>query len=88
MVFLCPISDAGVSLSTFTRAEILEVIAELKAAIRAVTLGQTYSIDTGQGRQSVTRASLSGLEKSLGFWEMRLADTDGDSGVSSLEVVR
>ena len=74
--------------NSFTATEINAVIAKLKAAIEAVTLGQTYSIDTGQGRQSVTRASLMQLEKSLGYWEMRLAEANGDSGESSLEVVR
>ena len=64
------------------------MISKLKTAIEAVTLGQTYSMDTGQGRVSMTRASLPGLERSLSYWEMRLDEANGVSGVSSLEVVR
>lgn len=75
-------------MSYFTRAQITAKLDAISAAIDAVMLGQTYSIDTGQGRQSVTRASLPALEKSLAYWEMRLAEADGESGVSSLEVVR
>ena len=35
----------------------------MDAAIGAVLLGQTYSLDTGHGKQSVTRASLGQLRQ-------------------------
>ncbi len=72
----------------FTREEIVAKITAISSAIDAVMLGQTYSIDTGQGRQSVTRASLGQLEKSLSLWERRLAAIDGESGIVSIVAVR
>lgn len=56
---------------SFTEAEIDEVITELRNAILAVSKRQTYSIDTGMGKQSVTYASIGSLERSLATWEWR-----------------
>lgn len=58
--------------STFTEAEILEIISDHKTAIQTVLKRQSYSLDTGMGKQSVTYASLGSIEKSLGEWEWRL----------------
>lgn len=46
-----------------TVAEIQAQIVAVDASISAVLTGQQYSIDTGHGRQSVTRASLSELRR-------------------------
>jgi uncharacterized protein (DUF342 family) len=48
-------------------------IVAYEAAILALSTGaQTYSLDTGQTRQSVTRAQLGSLTKTLSMLEERL----------------
>lgn len=44
-------------------AELITAIAEVDAAISATLKGQSFSMDTGQGKQSVTRASLADLRE-------------------------
>jgi hypothetical protein len=75
-------------LGAFTEAEIQAKITAYSNAIDAVMLGQTYSIDTGQGRQSVTRASLGMLERGLAMWERRLRRIQGRSGIVAIRAVR
>ena len=72
--------------SAFTRAEVNQFISEYKTAIRAVLSGQTYSMDTGQGRISVTRASLGQLERGLQYWVQEKERLDGGTDIVSLEV--
>lgn len=53
---------------TFLEAQLTEVEAQItiyRAAIRAVTAGQTYRLDTGQSSVSVTRANMTELRKAL-----------------------
>lgn len=65
----------------FTLTEIEEMIVAHKAAILAVLKGQSYNMNTGQGQQSVTRADLDKLYRSLGEWESRRLDAlAGDNG--------
>lgn len=56
-----------------TNAEIQTHLDEVDAAILAVLQNQTYSIDTGHGRQSVTRASLKQLRAYRAELERRLS---------------
>lgn len=46
-----------------TVEQIRQRIDDVDNAISAVLLGQTYSLDTGHGRQSVTRASIGQLRQ-------------------------
>lgn len=71
----------------FTRAEIESKIKKTSDAIDAVMTGQSYSLDTGQGRMSVTRASLPMLQKHLDYWLNELRQTE-DSDIKSIEVGR
>jgi hypothetical protein len=54
------------------------------AARRAVALGQTYQLDTGQGRQAVTRANLTEINRTIQTLETELSElVDGaNPGVS------
>ncbi len=47
------------------------------AARRAVALGQAYQLDTGQGRQQVTRANLTEINRTIADLEAELADVSG-----------
>lgn len=52
----------------FLEAQLTEVEAQItiyRTAIRAVTSGQTYRLDTGQTSVSVTRANMTELRKGL-----------------------
>lgn len=83
MVFLCP-NGRG---ELITAAEIQTRIDAVDAAIDAVLLGQSYSLDTGHGRQSVTRASLGQLRAYRAELERRLS-YNADPYVTSGEVRR
>jgi hypothetical protein len=54
------------------------------AARRTVALGASYSLDTGQGRQTVTRANLTEINHTIQILETELAEaTDGaNPGIS------
>jgi len=74
-------------MSAFTETEVDQYITDYKAAIRAVLAGQSYSMDTGQGRISVTRASLPQLERGLAYWANEKEKLNGNRpDVVSLEV--
>ena len=79
-------------MSLRTATEIKARITAIEAAIDAVLLGQSYTLDTGQGRQTVTRADLPGLEKMLQRWESlyekAVAEESGDTGILSLQFRR
>jgi len=74
-----------VSLRTST--EIKAKITALEAKIEKAEDALQYSLDTGQGRQSVQRANLDSLYRALDYWEQKyetaLADEacGGDSGI-------
>jgi len=72
----------------YTRAEIVAKIAKYETAIDAALTGQNYSMDDGQTRISVSRASLAQLERQLSKWQYELQQIDDPSGISSLEVGR
>lgn len=44
------------------------------AARRAVALGQAYQLDTGQGRQAVTRANLTEINRTIQALEVELSE--------------
>jgi hypothetical protein len=70
-----------------TATEIRTRIDEVDDAIGAVLLGQTYSLDTGHGKQSVTRASLGQL-RAYRAELTRMLSVMGDGYVASGEVRR
>jgi hypothetical protein len=47
------------------------------AARRATLLGQSYSLDTGQGRQQVTRADLGAISELISLLENEMAEATG-----------
>jgi len=72
-----------VSLRTST--EIKTKITALEAKIETAETALQYSLDTGQGRQTVQRASLDSLYKALAYWEHKydeaVASESGESGI-------
>jgi hypothetical protein len=74
--------------SIYTRAQIVKKIQTFDEAIEALAFAQTYSIDTGQGRQSITRASLPQLRKERDRWQAELDTVDGRPGFVSIEAGR
>ena len=61
------------------------------ARMKAIT-GQSYSLDTGQTRQTVTRANLTEINKTIRQLESELARAEaadrGDSGIVALNFRR
>ncbi len=72
-------------MSLRTSAEIKVDYLEWIAARKVVSKGQSYSLDTGQGKQTVTRADLSQINKTLGIlkqeYEEAVAEESGESGI-------
>jgi len=70
---------------------VTEIQADLTAAYaarRAAFQAQSYSMDSGQGRQSVTRADLKAISLEISILEQELEDADtGSTGMiySSME---
>jgi hypothetical protein len=67
-----------------------DIQADLDAAYiarRTALSAQEYSLDTGQGKQSVKRASLSDINKTIRELELELAQANdaasGDNGIVS-----
>lgn len=51
-----------------------EMIATYEDAIAAVAVvGQSYTLDTGQTKQTVTKANLTELRNALAYWENKLS---------------
>ena len=59
--------------------EIQAEIDETSAAISAALKAQSYSLDTGQGRQQVTRVNLTELKKHRQSLELELANANADA---------
>ncbi len=56
---------------------VAEIQADLDAAYaarRAALLGQSYTLDTGQGRQTVTRANLTEINRTIQTLETEMAE--------------
>lgn len=74
---------------------IAEIQADLDAAVagrRAAMQAQGYSLDTGQGKQMVNRASLSEFNKTIRELQAELSEAQayesGDSGIVAGSFVR
>lgn len=72
-----------------------EIKTELDAARTARTTAlsaQTYSLDTGQGKQSVTRADLTQINKTITIlrqeYDEAVADESGESGIIAATFAR
>lgn len=65
-----------------TAAEIAERLARLDARIEQAEEAMQFSLDTGQGRQSVQRASLAQLYQSREYWERKMQRLDPGGLVS------
>lgn len=73
----------------YNQSQIEAKITEIDNAITAVLAGQTYSVDTGQGRISYTRASLGELRKERDRWLAEWSELTGENpGIISLEPTR
>ena len=57
-----------------TAAEIQTDLDAAYAARRAALLGQSYALDTGQGRQTVTRANLTEINRTIQALETELSE--------------
>ena len=64
-------------MSSRTVAEIQTDLDAAYAARRAALSGQQYSLDTGQGRQTVTRADLPAINATIRDLESELAEAGG-----------
>lgn len=61
---------------------ITDVQADLDAAYaarRSAFLAQSYSLDTGQGKQSVTRVDMKALSREISILEAELSDWNSDA---------
>lgn len=58
-----------------TSTEIQADIIEARAALRAAMSAQSYTLDTGQGKQTVTRANIKDLRAYIRDLEQELEDT-------------
>lgn len=72
-------------MSLRTAAEIkVEYLIWIEAR-KVVAGGQAYSLDTGQGKQTVTRANLPAINKTIGMlrqeYDEAVADESGESGI-------
>jgi hypothetical protein len=72
-----------------TRDQITQKLANISAAMDAAMAGQSYSLDDGHGRISVTRASLPGLRDQYEFWQNELDKLDNpNADIVSVQVGR
>lgn len=65
------------SLRTIT--EIQVELEEVREARRVALKGQSYTLDTGQGRQTVTRADLRALNETIQLLEAELEAAQADA---------
>lgn len=74
-------------MSLRTSTEIKADLDEARAARITALKGQSYTLDTGQGRQTVTRADLRAIGETIreleAEYEEALARETGDSGIIS-----
>lgn len=73
---------ATVAWVTARIARTQSTIVAVETAIEALAGGaQSYTLDTGQTRQTVTKANLSELRNLLKFYEERLAGLDAELAI-------
>lgn len=68
-------------------AEIQTRLDKLDAEIEAAEGAMQFSLDTGQGRQSIQRQSLDSLYRAREYWEGKLRNLS-DGGLVSVEYRR
>ena len=61
-------------------AEIQNDLDAARVALRSAMTAQSYSLDTGQGKQSVTRANIPDLQSLIRDLENELEDAIGSGG--------
>jgi hypothetical protein len=49
-----------------------QTLSELLAAHSAVLLGQSYEVQAGSGRRSLTRADLDSIQTGIDFWDKKV----------------
>jgi hypothetical protein len=59
-----------------------------RVALRSAMTAQSYSLDSGQGKQSVTRASIGDLQGVIRDLENELEDASGSGGNFSATMER
>lgn len=72
----------------YTRTEILDKIKLYEDALEKLAVAQSYTLDTGQSVQKVTRASIPELESMVKKWEARLDEYDNNGSNSSFIYTR
>lgn len=73
----------------YSVSEIEAKITEIDAAYTKTLEAQQYSINTGQGSQSVMRAELAKLSKERDYWlSLYAEETDTDPALVSLRFAR
>ena len=79
-------------MSSRTSAQVQADLTAAYAARLAAMSGQSYSVNTGQGSQSVTRANLTEINKTISLLEAELEEVllreGGDSGIASIRFRR
>jgi hypothetical protein len=68
----------------YTREELIVKIQNIDAAIEAALLGRQYRLDTGQGRQDITRQSLKDLREMREYWIIEL-EALSDTGLMRID---
>ena len=66
--------------TTLTREQVLAKIAEIEVAISAAIKSQSYTVDSGQTRQTVTRQTLDDLRNLKADYESDLENIDNPGG--------
>ena len=72
----------------YNRAELVEKIKDVDSAIDAVLIGQSYTINTGHGSQTVNRTSLRALREYRAELERRISRLESDGRPVSIETRR
>lgn len=71
----------------FSSADVETKITNISNAIDSALESQTYSLDTGQGRQSKTNPSLDALKRQLEWWLNYYTDNYGDPPGSITSII-
>jgi hypothetical protein len=71
----------------YTEQEIIDIIKNIDLAMAAALAGKSYELDTGQGRQKVTRQDLDQLQKQRRFWNIELQKLAG-GGIIAVDYSR
>ncbi len=67
-----------------TEAELIAIIAKIDLAICAAIAGQSYTLDTGQSRQTVTRQDVLKLKELRDDYQLELTDLINGGGILTI----